>query len=311
MTQVTSARAICVSLLTLLPLAALAQTTAASFRSGGVEIPAFLQRAEGTDLRAVVINLHGNPGNKIRAESPLATALAKQGVATFWFNYRGIWGNPGTYTLSNSISDARSAIDFLKSPEGKQRLGLTDAPIVLLGHSMGSAVALVQASENDSVAGVVALAPCDQSWFAREMGNPQSRIRPFLEAAREGIFGPNGPAPGGGSAFSEDYLANQQRFSFPGKASALQTRALLFLPALGDTTCAVEAHFLPLYRELRESKHPRLDAFGLNSDHGLDRASAGTFIQVTVDWIVRSFPSSPGKEAAGASSTKSSEPARR
>jgi hypothetical protein len=143
------------------------------------------------------------------------------------------------------------------------------------------------------------------------MGNPQSRIRPLVEAVRDGVFGPNGPAAGGFAAFSEDFIANQQRFSLPGKAPALQKAALLFLPALDDSICAVEEHFLPLYRELRNAKHPRLDAVGLNAGHDLDRASAITFRQSTMDWMARNFPGRPGTAATGGSPVAPPEPARR
>ena len=298
-------------ILTFLAVTVSAQPVATSFRSGGVEIPAFLQRTEEAEPRAIVINLHGNPGGKIRAESPLATVLAKEGVVTFWFNYRGIWGNQGTYSLLNSIGDARAAIDFLKSAEAKQRFGLGDAPIVLFGYSMGSAIALLGAADNDSVAGVVALAPCDHGYFGRELGDPKSRIKQFLDEAREALFGPNGPVPGGGPAFNEDLIANHQGYDFPRNASALQKTALLLLPALGDGTCPIEDHFLPLYRALRIAKHPRLDAFGLNSGHGLDSASASTMRQMTADWIVRTFPSAQSKAATRESSTAPSEPSRR
>ena len=285
-------------------LAVGAQPVTTSFRSSGVDLPAFLQQHSEGELRAVVINLHGNPGGRIRPESPLAALLAKHGVASFWFNYSGIWGNAGTYTFSNSIADLRAAVDYLKSPEAKSRFGLGEAPIVLFGYSMGSAVALVGAGGDDRVAGVVALAPCDHGYFGREITNPQTHLKPFFAAAADSIFGPKGPVPGGWPVFSADLVANQARVGFPQNARALQNKALLIFGGLDDETCPLEDHFFPLYRTLQGAKHSRLQAQVLTTGHGLDGQSALSMRQVTAEWIVRSFPGGVVKAADG----KPSEP---
>jgi pimeloyl-ACP methyl ester carboxylesterase len=270
-----------------------AQPVATSFRSNGVDIPAFLQRQSAGELRAVVINLAGNPGARILPELSLATSLAKHGVATFWFNYSGIWGNQGTYSLSNSVADLRAAVDYLTSPDAKHRLGLGDVPIVLFGYSMGSAVAIAGAGGDDRVAGVVALAPCDHGYFGQELANPNTRLKPFFEAAADGVFGPKGAVPGGWPAFSGDLVANQSKFSFPRNAAALQSKALLIFAALDDTTCPLEDHFFPLYRTLRGAEHSRLQAHVLNTGHGLDERNGLSMRQLTADWIVQSFPGKP------------------
>ncbi len=268
-----------------------AQPLTTSFRSGGVDLPAFLQRHSEGELRAVVINLHGNPGGRIRPELPLATVLAKHGVASFWFNYSGIWGNAGKYTFSNSVADLSAAVDYLRSPEAKARFGLGEAPIVLFGYSMGSAVALVGAGGDDRVAGVVALAACDHGYFGREIANPKTHLKPFFEAAADGIFGPKGPVPDGWPVFSADLVANQAKVGFPQNARALQNKAVLIFGALDDKTYPLEDHFFPLYRSLQGTKHPRLQAQVLTTGHGLDEPAALSMRQVTADWIVRSFPS--------------------
>lgn len=274
-----------------------AQPVATSFRSSGVDLPAFLHRHSEGQLRAVVINLHSNPGGPIRPELPLATTLAKHGVATFWFNYRGIWGNQGTYSFSNSVADLRAAVDYLTSPDTNLRLGLGAVPIVLFGYSMGNAVALVGAAGDDRVAGVVALAPCDHGYFGREIANPQTRLKPLFEAVADGIFGPKGAVPGGWPVFSADLVANHPKIGFPRNAPALQSKALLIFAALDDATCPLEDHFFPLYRTLRDAKHSRLEAHVLNTGHGLDAPSALSMRQATADWIVRSFPGGPAKAA--------------
>jgi pimeloyl-ACP methyl ester carboxylesterase len=284
-------------LFALCPLAVGAQPLTTSFRSSGVDLPAFLQRPSEGELRAVVINLQGNPGGRIRPELPLASLLAKHGVASFWFNYSGIWGNSGKYTFSNSVADLEAAVDYLRSPEAKARFDLRDAPIVVFGYSMGSAVALVGAGGDDRVAGIVALAPCDHGYFGRELANPKTHLKPFFEAAADGIFGQNGAVPDGWPVFSTDLIANHAKVDFLRNAPALQDKALLIFGALDDETCPLEDHFFPLYRTLQGAKHPRLQAQVLTSGHGLDEPTALSMRQVTADWIVRSFPGGVVKAA--------------
>lgn len=283
-----------------------AQPVATSFRSNGVDIPAFLQPQSEGALRAVVINLHGNPGGRIRPELPLATSLAQHGVATFWFNYSGIWGNQGDYSFSSSVADLRAAVDFLRSADAKDRLGLGEAPIVLFGYSMGSAVAIVGAAGDDRVAGVVALAPCDHGYFGQELADPQTRLKLFFEDAADSIFGSNGAVPGGWPTFSGDLVASHPKIGFPRNAAALQSKALLIFAALDDTTCPLEDHFLPLYRTLRGIKHSRLQAHVLNTGHGFDGPNASSMRQMTADWIVRSFPGGSEKAAEAKASESSS-----
>lgn len=274
-------------------LAGAAEPVTTSFRSGDVEIPAFLQRPDAGEARAVLINLHGNPGGKIRAESPLAAELAKRGIATFWFNYRGIWGNKGTYSLSSGIGDFKSAIAFLDKAETRKQFGLGDAPLLAMGYSFGSAVAVLGGADHERIAGLIAMAPCDFSIFAQalnlppgaQLGPQQLRYRKVIEDSVEGVFGPKGPVPGGWPAFSEDLAASGRQWAFPPLAPTLQKKAMLFLVPMDDTICPVEDHFLPLYRTLRQAKHPRLVLHAFNSGHGFDGTPIARRVQLVGDWI--------------------------
>lgn len=257
-----------------------------SFRSGDVDIPAFLQRPASGDTRGVLINLQGNPGGKIRAESPLATVLAKQGIATFWFNYRGIWGNKGTYSLSSAVGDFKAAIAFLDKGETRKQFGLGDAPLLAMGYSFGGAVALMGGATHDRITGLVAMAPCDHSYFANAMVQPQAPAgyKKVIEDSAEAVFGPKGPVPGGMAAFADDLIAGGRNWAFVPLAPALQNKALLFLVPLDDTICPVEDHFLPLYRALRQAKHPRLTIHAFNSGHGFDGTPIAQRAQLVAEW---------------------------
>lgn len=257
-----------------------------SFRSGDVDLPAFLLRPASGDIRGVLINLHGNPGGKIRPDLPLAAELAKRGIATFWFNYRGIWGNKGTYSLSSGIEDFGAAIEYLDKAETRKQFGLGDAQLMAMGYSFGSAVALIGGAKDERIAGLVAMAPCDFSYFSSAMvqSQTQSRYKKIMEDTAEAVFAAKGPVPGGWPAFSNDLTATGRNWAFSPLGPALQKKAVLFLVPLDDNVCPVEDHFLPLYRSLRLAKHPRVSLHAFNSGHGFDGAPIARRVQLVAEW---------------------------
>ncbi len=269
---------------------AAAQPHSVTFQSSGIEIPAFLQKTTDAEPRALVVYLHGNPGGRIAATSPLANILAAKGIDTFWFNYRGLWGNGGAFSLASSRSDLRAAIDYLRNPATKARFRLGDAPIVLIGYSFGSSIALLEGADDDRIAGVVAYAPCDHGVFGGEIANPQSKNRDFLDEMLEDLFGPSGPIPGGRAAFVDDLVANQQAYRLPEHAVGLRNKALLLLVGRDDDVCWPENHFFPMYRTLRTAQHPRLEASILNAGHGLGEVGPTVRHEMAADWIARTFP---------------------
>lgn len=88
-----------------------------------------------------VLLLHGNAGNlTYRAER--AELLSRRYQASvFVFDYRGYGRSEGTPTISGVLNDARAARVFLA-----ERVGVAEREIVLLGESLGGALAVDLAS---------------------------------------------------------------------------------------------------------------------------------------------------------------------
>ncbi|MCL4193640.1 MAG: alpha/beta fold hydrolase, partial [Thermoguttaceae bacterium] len=105
------------------------------------------QAAEGTRLhgwyvphdhpRAVVLFCHGNAGNVTHRADSLQALHHGAGVAVFVFDYRGYGRSAGRPSEEGIIADARAARAWLA-----QRAAVPEQEIVVLGESLGGAVAV-------------------------------------------------------------------------------------------------------------------------------------------------------------------------
>jgi fermentation-respiration switch protein FrsA (DUF1100 family) len=108
-----------------------ALTTDDGLTLGGWFVPAS-EPASGT----TVVVFNGNGGNRA-SRAPLAAQLARHGIASLLFDYRGYGGNPGTPSEKGLASDARAALRHVAS-----RRDVDGNRIVYFGESLGSGVAV-------------------------------------------------------------------------------------------------------------------------------------------------------------------------
>jgi len=90
------------------------------------------------DEVAVAIVFNGNAGNRAD-RAGIAERLAARGISTLLFDYRGYGGNGGHPTESGLLRDALAARAFVAER--------SSAPVVYLGESLGSGVAVALAVE--------------------------------------------------------------------------------------------------------------------------------------------------------------------
>lgn len=119
--------------------------------SHGAQLNAIAYLASGAGPHPVVIVLHGFPGNEKNLD--LAQAIRRAGWNAVFFDYRGSWGSPGSFSFGNSIEDTQAAIAYLREPANAKRLRTDPKRIVLVGHSMGGFMAAYVGSHDPNIIG--------------------------------------------------------------------------------------------------------------------------------------------------------------
>lgn len=120
--------------------------------SHGVGLNALLFVASGRGPHPTVILMHGLPGNERNLD--LAQAIRRSGWDVLTFTYRGAWGSPGDFSITNAMEDATAALNFARS-SGGARFGIDQHHIVLGGHSMGGAAATMTATGSTGLDGLI------------------------------------------------------------------------------------------------------------------------------------------------------------
>ena len=124
--------------------------------SHGVGMNALLFIASGKGPHPTVILMHGLPGNERNLD--LAQAIRRAGWDVLTFTYRGAWGSPGDFSIGNAMEDTAAALEFARSADG-HKYGIDPHHIVLAGHSMGGATAMMTASESTGLDGLILIDP--------------------------------------------------------------------------------------------------------------------------------------------------------
>lgn len=165
--------------------------------SDGVKLQAFFIPRPDSDR--VVLFLHGNAGNAShRLED--AAHLATLGTNVLLLSYRGYGKSEGSPSEQGVYTDGRSALTYLQL-----ELGFTLDRTVVLGRSIGSAVA-IEIAQGLSSAGLVLVSPFSSgrdfaraqglSWIAWLTGEPFNSIEKisrvtapvlFIHGERDGI----------------------------------------------------------------------------------------------------------------------------
>jgi fermentation-respiration switch protein FrsA (DUF1100 family) len=134
----------------------------------GERLEALHAQAEAGDPTAVFF--HGN-ADTITNYGFLADTLSKRGIGLLALSYRGYGGSTGSPSETGLIVDGLAAFDWLSARH--------DGPIVLIGQSLGSAVAVAVAAERE-MTGVVLISALDSMLALARRHYPFLPVGPLI-----------------------------------------------------------------------------------------------------------------------------------
>lgn len=239
--------------------------------SHGLGMNALLFVASGKGPHPTVILMHGLPGNERNLD--LAQAIRRAGWDVLTFTYRGAWGSPGDFSISNAMEDTVAALDFTRSPAGA-KFGIDPRHIVLAGHSMGGATAAMTAASATGLEGLILIDP----WNIGGGGTSKGAVT--REAMAKGFddFGNSlhGATP---ETVAEEAVANISRWDLVKAASHYRGLPVLMLTArhgIGDRDRPVT--------DAMNSAGALVTAIQMDTDHSFSDHRIA-LSEAVVDWL--------------------------
>jgi uncharacterized protein len=240
-----------------------AETIDLQFRSAGAHLNAFVHVASGAGPHPTAVLLHGFPGNERNLD--LAQAMRRAGWNAIYFTYRGAWGSGGEFSFGNALEDVAAVVATLREPAFAQRHRIDPQRIVLVGHSMGGAAALVSAAKLESVRCVASLAGANLGTFGEQVSASQD--------ARDGIaalfqsWGEGRIHNISGGAMVADLIAHRDEYDAANHAAVLAAKPVLLVAGARDDVAPPAAHHAPLVAAIRAHGGASLSELTLDADH--------------------------------------------
>lgn len=229
--------------------------------SEGSQMLGLLFAASGPGPKPLVILTHGLPGNERNLD--LAQAIRRAGWDVLTFTYRGAWGSEGNFSIANSMADTGAALDWARSAEAKE-LGIDKRRIVIAGHSLGGATALITAAHSSGLSGLILI----DAW------NPALTVRRTAKASAEDqarfreSFSSYGPSLRliKKDNVADELLANADQWDLSRFAPTLKA-----LPVLSVSAERANAEpNLELAKTLRAAGNKRVTAMAMPTNHSFD-----------------------------------------
>jgi pimeloyl-ACP methyl ester carboxylesterase len=196
--------------------------------SHGEKLNALVYVAAGAGPHPVVILLHGFPGNERNLD--MAQAIRRSGWDVLFFDYRGSWGTPGTFSFAHAFEDTLAAVAYLREPANAARLHADLDKIVLVGHSMGGLMALYGGAHDTGVraVGVFSAANMAGRWLpAVKAGKQDIAVAQYVPRLTQlGVY----PLAGcTAESLARELVSHAAEWNFPDFAPQLASRPLLVI----------------------------------------------------------------------------------
>jgi uncharacterized OsmC-like protein/alpha/beta superfamily hydrolase len=218
----------------------------------------------------------------ILAASRIASALADHGIATLRFDFTGLGASEGEFAntgFSSNVEDLVAAADWLRKEH--------QAPMLLVGHSLGGAAVLAAAGSIAEVKAVATIgAPADAEHVTHNFSASIADIEKFGEAKVS--------LAGRTFTIRKSFLDDVRASNLSGQIAHLK-RALIILHAPMDEVVGID-NASAIFRAAR---HPKSFISLDGADHLLTRHEDAVFVADTlVAWANRYLPAA-GKPQHG------------
>ncbi len=257
-----------------------AETLDLQFFSEGAHLNAFAHLASGPGAHPTVVLLHGFPGNERNLD--LAQAMRRAGWNAIYFTYRGAWGSGGEFSFANALEDVGAVVAALREPAFAAKHRVDPERIVLIGHSMGGAAALLSAAKLPAVRCVASLAGANLGTFGA-LVNADAETRRALAATFQ-TWGEGRVANVSGEAMVRDLIEHRDAYAAANHAAALARMPVLLVAGADDAVTPPETHHAPLVAAIRAQGGGLLRDVILGGDHSFSDSRIALTRSV-LDWL--------------------------
>lgn len=236
--------------------------------TGRLELPA-------QPVRAYAIFAHCFTCSKnVKAASQVSRELAEQGIAVLRFDFTGLGNSEGDFANSNFTSNVNDLLDAAQALRARY-----DAPMILVGHSLGGAAALMAATQIESVRAVATIGtPSEPAHVEHLIGNTTTQTHDDGSAT----ISLGGRELRIGADFIADLKSNRIADHLP-----KLRKALLIFHSPNDSIVDIEQ----AKRLYEAAKHPKSFISLDNADHMLSDSDDAQFVARTLAaWVGRYLP---------------------
>ena len=210
-------------------------------------------------------------GKDIVAASRIARNLASRGLATLRFDFTGLGGSDGDFantTFSSNVADLVAAADYLRAHH--------QAPVILIGHSLGGAAVLAAAERVPEARAVVTIgAPASPEHVRQQFACDIDTIR------REGVARVS--LAGRPFNITRQFLEDIESHGLETRIRALGRALLVFHSPLDNTVAMAQAGKI-----FAAAKHPKSFICLDRADHLLSRREDAEYVgAVIAAWACR------------------------
>jgi dipeptidyl aminopeptidase/acylaminoacyl peptidase len=229
-----------------------------------IELQCYFHRATGQGPFPTILLLQGGQSGGMDSLQ-IGANLAKSGVNSFTFHYRGAYLSEGLHTFKGIFKDVDYIFSLLHTEEFQKKYNIDSSKIIIGGYSFGGGVSLTVAANNPQIKYVFGVGFTDLSQISRTLANdPQLADEWFASAAKREA--PEGPVRGIVETL-RDWINNPDMGDLRKLAPRFKGKKLLLIDGWEDPGPGMEIHLVPFYRALKKAGVEDVKIIMYHADH--------------------------------------------